>query len=341
VTFTDETGNRIAEPLTYTIENTEISLLEVPEKSHYTGVWEPFDLADGGDHVIRPVYTPIEYQVSFMVDGEIVHTATYNIEKTDIQIIELPERKHYTASWEEYDLSSGGDKVIHAVYTAIIYHVTFVDGSDDGIGAEMDYTVEDYGHVSMELPQKEHYTGKWEEYDLSDGGDWIIHPIYTPIEYRIEFVVDGAVIQTFTYTVESPEIEFPSIPEKAGFSAEWEAFDPTVYQDRVIHAVYTNLDTETETLPNIHTSGCNCSGVGGCNSFVGAMPLLGMVLCALLFKVFNRIYKLILCRSVKLKDPYNSRFIVACHFFNDRKCGKNKAFKSKSRLKGIFTGKGL
>ena len=203
------------ESVTYTQGAESITEPTVPEKEGYVGAWEAYTL--DGNATVNAVYTAIEYKVTFMVDGEPIATETYTVEDTEITVPQVPEKEHYTGAWEAYTLDSG-EKTVNAVYTAIEYKVNFVaDG--EAIATEA-YTVEDTEITVPKVPEKEHYTGEWETYTL-DGGEKTVNAVYTAIEYKVTFMVDGEAIATETYTVKDTEITEPQVPEKEGFDGSW------------------------------------------------------------------------------------------------------------------------
>ena len=160
----------------YTVEDTEITVPEVPAKEGYTGVWETYELATG-DVTVNAVYTVAEYTVTFVADGVTVGMDTYTVEDTEITIPEVPAKAGYTSVWETYELTTG-DVTVNAVYTAIEYAVTFVaDGETVGTDT---YTVEDTEITVPEVPAKEGYAGVWETYELT-AGDVTVNAIYTEI----------------------------------------------------------------------------------------------------------------------------------------------------------------
>ena len=114
-TVTFKADGEIVGTQTYTIENTEITVPQVPEKANYTGVWEEFVLENNQTQVVNAVYTAKTYTVTFKADGEVVGTQTYTIENTQITVPQVPEKANYTGTWENYVLD-GGDKVVNAVY---------------------------------------------------------------------------------------------------------------------------------------------------------------------------------------------------------------------------------
>lgn len=156
------------------------------------------------------VVAPETYTVTFMADGKEVGTATYTSENKEITEPAVPVKDYYTGEWEAYTLESG-DITVNAIYTAIEYTITFVaDGEEVG---SVSYTVEDETVNAPAVPEKECYTGAWEEYALS-GGDLTVNAVYTYVGYTVEFVdEDGTVISTADYEL-GDEVTIPADPVK-------------------------------------------------------------------------------------------------------------------------------
>jgi hypothetical protein len=88
----------------------------VPEKEDYEGRWEYEQTgADTGDMIA--VYDPIEYRMTFYVDGEKYAVAVMTAEDTESVIPEVPAKPGYTGEWQ---YKKGGDNnvTVTAVYTA-------------------------------------------------------------------------------------------------------------------------------------------------------------------------------------------------------------------------------
>ena len=231
VTFVAD-GN-VASVVSYSENTATISEPSVPNKTGYTGAWEPYSLG-AANIIVNAVYTPIEYTVTFVADGATVGTAVYTVENRDIAEPLVPEKTGYSAEWENYTLTTG-DITIHALYTPIVYTVIFV--ADNETVAERRYTVEDNTFAAPSVPNKVGYTGVWETYSLKTG-DMTVNAVYTPIEYTVTFVADGATVDTVLYTVENRDIAEPLVPEKTGYSAEWENYTLTA-GNVTVNAVYT------------------------------------------------------------------------------------------------------
>ena len=193
----------------------------------------------GDQNEINTVYT-----VTFVADGVTVDTVEY--ERGDVFINEppVPEKDGYSGEWQSYRLS-GGNITVNAVYTAIEYKVTFV--ADGETVAERTYTVDDANINEPPVPEKDGYTGEWERYRLS-GDDITVEAIYTAIEYKVTFVADGKIVAERTYTVDDASVDEPPVPEKDGFSGEWEEYELTggdvtvndVYSADVVYGLTTD-----------------------------------------------------------------------------------------------------
>ena len=220
---------------TYTVEDKEITEPLVPEKEGYEGKWESYDLV-AFDVTVNAIYTPIQYTVTFVVDGIKINVFYYTVEDKNFANPPVPPKTGYEGEWEVYTLTTG-DVTVNAVYTPVEYTVTFMaDGKEAG---SVTYTVENKDITEPPVPEKEGYTGEWEEYRLS-AESIIVHAVYTPIEYTVTFVADGKVAGSDTYTVESRYVSEPEVPEKAGYAGEWEDYTLTT-GDVTVNAVYTPI----------------------------------------------------------------------------------------------------
>ena len=219
--------------LTYTVADTAIAEPTIPEKAGYGAKWEEYTL-DGGNKVVNAIYTAGVSYVIFKADGKTVATLEYTVENKDIAVPEVPAKAHYTGVWEAYELTTGY-VTVNAIYTAIEYTVTFMNG--ETVVATDVYTVENTAIAVPEVPAKEHYTVVWEAYELN-GGNVTVNAIYTANEYTVTFVADGETIDTITYTVEDKAIAEPVVPAKEGYGAKWEEYTLDG-GNKVVNAIYT------------------------------------------------------------------------------------------------------
>ena len=191
-----------------------------------------FGLPVARDLKLYARWTAVTYTVRFVADGQIIGESEYTVENKNVTIPKPPEKEHYIASWKQFDLTYG-DLVIEAVYTPVIYTATFK--ADGNIYKQIKYTVED-SIALPSVPDKQGYTGKWPQ--LPAFGDFTIIAEYTPIEYKINFVIGGVLLKTVTYTVED-ELLLPEITERAGYTGSWEEFEEFSKQELTVNAVYT------------------------------------------------------------------------------------------------------
>lgn len=135
-------GDEMIAKRTYSIFTGELTSPEpeVPQKEHYSASWEKVDF-NGGNKVVKAVYSPIEYTITYVKDGAVVGGATYTVESKSV---ELPmklvsDKEGYTYDWETFELD-GGDKTVNAVYTPIEYTITYVpvcDGLTEKYGTDL------------------------------------------------------------------------------------------------------------------------------------------------------------------------------------------------------------
>lgn len=87
---------------TYTAENTDITVPEVPEKKGYTGEWEEYVL-DGGDKTVNAVYSVITYKIEYLSeDGDPIF-----VEDGNYSLSGLTNGNYPT----EYTVESGGIQI--------------------------------------------------------------------------------------------------------------------------------------------------------------------------------------------------------------------------------------
>ena len=203
VTFVAD-GN-VVSVVSYSENTATISEPSVPNKTGYTGAWEPYSLG-AANITVNAVYTPIEYTVTFVADGETVGTAVYTVENHAIEEPSIPSKAHYTATWEEYTLTTG-DLTVNAVYTLTEYTITFIaDGKTVG---KVGYTIEDDAVTEPQVPYKENCIGTWEDYTLS-GGDLTVNAVYiTTMNFAL--TADNSFYVVLRYNGNETEVGVPAM----------------------------------------------------------------------------------------------------------------------------------
>ena len=117
----------------------------------------------------------------------------------------------------------------------------------------------------------------------------------TVTTYKIDFVVEGKVILSTTYTDDGAPFFAPGVPEIPGKSGAWEPYSLEKGGDLVVHAVYTDVweepqlpdvappestqESTTETVGSTQDATADTATKEGCGAALSAFPLL--LLCAL------------------------------------------------------------
>ncbi|MBR6360378.1 MAG: hypothetical protein IKS04_01155, partial [Clostridia bacterium] len=110
---------------------------------------------------------------------------------------------------------------------------------------------------------KEGYEGEWSKYTIA-ASDITVNAEYTAIEYKAVFTADGKTVAEVPYTVETKSIEAPAVPEKEGYTGEWEEYKLAV-GGITVNAVYT--ENEEPVDDNL----CKWCGKEHDNSFFGRL----------------------------------------------------------------------
>ena len=236
--------NDPANPDTYTVEDTPITL-EDPTRAGYGFVeWTPSDnipAGSTGNKTFDAVWTmtPIQYTITYNMHGgtnDPGNPDTYNVESPTITL-EDPTRAGYTfEGWTPTDTiptGSTGNKTFDATWSdPIEYDITYImnGGTNDPDNPDT-YTVEDTPIVLEDPTRTGYIFVGWTPNDtISEGstGDKTFTATWSdPIEYDITYVMNGGTNDPGnpdTYTVESPTITLED-PTRAGYT--FEGWTPT------------------------------------------------------------------------------------------------------------------
>ena len=118
--------------------------------------------------------------------------------------------------------------------------------ADGTVVAEITFTVETDSIDEPAIPAKDGYTAVWSSYVLGTE-DITVDAIYSTISYKVTFVVDGEEVAVRYYTVENKTIDEPAVPEKEGFTGEWEKYTLDS-GDKTVNAVYTEIEESSGSL---------------------------------------------------------------------------------------------
>lgn len=177
---------------------------------------------------VKPAY--------FVYGGELTETVPCSVKMTktsDISAPDVPRRNGYTGQWEDISITSE-PVIVRAIYTAIVYKCEFIAGGET-VSVQY-YTIENPLVVEPDVPSKKGYSGKWNGYTLNYG-DVTVNALYTAITYHATFKADGKTVAVKDFTVESVSIDEPAVPEKPGYTGEWEKYSIGA-SDMTINAVY-------------------------------------------------------------------------------------------------------
>lgn len=112
--------------------------------------------------------TPVErYTITFRCEGKEDVTIEYSVDTVDYVVApdDLPVKKYYEGGWGDYSLEFTRGQIVTAVYTPIVYKVTYMaDGKKVG---EVTYTIENYDFDIPAVPKKAGYKGEWEAHEFS------------------------------------------------------------------------------------------------------------------------------------------------------------------------------
>lgn len=72
----------------------------------------------------KPEKVP-EYIIEYVADGVTVGRGEYIHAGSELVPPKIPEKAGYIARWEDYDITGEGDIVVNAIYTPIVYTITY------------------------------------------------------------------------------------------------------------------------------------------------------------------------------------------------------------------------
>jgi len=219
-TFENESSQIVKQ---YTVENKEVVAPAIPDdvKAYFEGEvnWSSFDTNELKDFEnVTLSGTATSYTVKFMNGSTEVGSDTYTILDRTIEEPEVPTIAHYETRWEEYDLTKLENKTVELVKTPVEYTVTFKNGETE-IATET-YDIENKTITVPEVPTVEHYDTKWDDYDLTNGGNIVVVLVKTPTQYNVTYKLpegyafadsSTSVLKTYTIETDLSTIELPSL----------------------------------------------------------------------------------------------------------------------------------
>ena len=110
----------------------------------------------------------------------------------------------------------------------------------EGFEYTVPYSAENIAINEPAVPEKHGYRGKWQSYDLSQGGKITVRAEYELINYVITFTADKESFE-ITYTIFDSAVQPPQVPQRKGYNAVWEAFTLTYGEAITVNAIYTPI----------------------------------------------------------------------------------------------------
>lgn len=201
--------NNEENPATYTVE-TQLITLQEPTRDYYTfNQWSEgvgIALGSTGDKTFTAVWTPVDYQINYILDGGYYEGSdnartSYNIE-TDTYTLPIPHKAgHSFATWQdssgEISKGSHGEKTFTATWTINSYILTFNTN-----GGSVLSDIEQVFNSDVTVPEtnKDGYTfAAWYE-DSGFGNLWngkmpagnkTLFARWTVNQYNVFFVENG------------------------------------------------------------------------------------------------------------------------------------------------------
>ena len=241
VTFVID-GEEVASE-TFNVETQSVTEPAIPEKTGYSHAWEDYDFI-AQNITVNAVYTPIVYNVTYIVEGEYDvdvpvndNPVTYTIEDETV-ILQAPSKIGYNfVKWTENgeevtEIAAGsyGDKTITAQWEAVVYNIEYKYAPVNTNVTS--YTVET-PTFALSAPEKTGYDFiNWTEDgkeiteivqgsygDKTVTANWNVH-VYTVTYEGVsgEFDVDVPVNDNpVTYTIEDETVILKA-PSKTGYN---------------------------------------------------------------------------------------------------------------------------
>ncbi len=255
-----EEDNAIFAIRTYTVESPDFDMPPLP--AGYLAWGMPKELTP--EIAVYPVAETEDCVITFVNEqGEVVASliATRG-EALGAKLPAVPAKKGYRGEWILPETVED-DITVRPHYEVITYKAYFYDENgnlvkltdEDGNEYEYsEYTVLDGKLITPAVPEKAHFYGAW-NLPAEMVGDLEITVLYTPIMYRITYLVDG--IPTFVrdytiyYVMEGLEIADPAVPEQIGLvPMGWTAYDLTLLTDQTVEAQYVTSQYIVQYDPN-------------------------------------------------------------------------------------------
>jgi len=182
-------------------------------------------------------------KINFSDGGQIVHSET--IERgTCAHEFVLENNEGYNFNgWflhnRRFDFSTvlQSDTTLTADWKINNYCVNFlVNGK---IYKTCTFNIEKFYIDEPEVPKIKFYDGKWQEYSL-ELKNINVNAVYTPTVYNLNFIANGSIIHSTTYSITDKQHTVPNVPELDGYNGAWEKYALTG-GDIDVFAIYKKI----------------------------------------------------------------------------------------------------
>ena len=168
----------------------------------------------------------IEYTATFMDGTTEVDKITFTVETESIENPEVPNHNGYTGVWESYTLGAE-DITVNAIYTPIVYTITYEGTKGASNSNPTTYTIESATITLADLSSKGYTFNGWTkssesitEIPQGSTGNVVLTANWTAIEYNITYMYDSEIgdyadtnKNPLTYTIED-DFDFIALVNK-------------------------------------------------------------------------------------------------------------------------------
>ena len=232
ITYLNLDGAVHSNPTTYNIDSETIALQDASKMGYLFLGW--YTAPEGGEKVTEiPTgsmgdktfyarFEEITYNATFKADEKIVAVIPFTISTTSITSPALEDREGYTKAWEPYELQTA-DIIINAVYTPIVYTITYNNIKGATNNNVTTYTIESEKITLSGLTVTGYTFNGWyngdkkvTEIPMGSTGDLTLTAKWTPIAYSLTLLWDenfgryaDGVSNPATYTIEDTVVLNP------------------------------------------------------------------------------------------------------------------------------------
>lgn len=168
VTYQNTKGAANANPQSFTVLDAAIDLVPLTVDGYtFVGWTRNGELITRIEGVFESVtlvaeWQIVTYSIDFVADGVTVASIPVTVETIAVEAPAVPAKSGYNGQWGTYALPVEGDITVNAVYTVILYSITYNVAGDYDIGEIVNdnptaYSVES-ATVTLSAPQKIGYT---------------------------------------------------------------------------------------------------------------------------------------------------------------------------------------